>query len=112
MVKNYLPTSFIRQQTDKLNNELTHLEKKVKELKDFPDFGTSSDDAAQEVAEFTADNEILQKSKIKIKEIKRALKTINQGTYGICSTCGEHILAGRLKVMPETITCVTHHKKS
>ena len=105
--KSNLSASFIRQQSDKLNQELEQLKAKKKEIKDFPDFGSSTDDTAQEVTEFATDKSLVFNINKKIKEINAALKAISNGTYGICSRCGERIMAGRLKIMPEAITCPT-----
>lgn len=110
--KSNLSAKFIRQQDDKLNQELEQLKAKKKEIKNFPDFGTSTDDAAQEVTEFTTDKSLIFNINKKIKEINAALKAISNGTYGICTNCGERIMAGRLKIMPEAITCPTCTSKT
>ncbi len=41
-----------------------------------------------------------------LKEIERALRKIDDGTYGRCERCGVQIPAGRLKVMPFAALCV------
>ncbi|KKQ87194.1 MAG: DnaK suppressor protein [Berkelbacteria bacterium GW2011_GWA2_38_9] len=105
--KSNLSAIFIRQQDDKLNQELEQLKAKKKEIKNFPDFGSSTDDSAQEVTEFSTDKSLIFNINKKIKEINAALKAISNGTYGICSNCGERIMAGRLEIMPEAITCPT-----
>lgn len=38
-------------------------------------------------------------------KIDEALRKMQDGTYGVCDDCGEHISAGRLKVMPSAIFC-------
>lgn len=40
-----------------------------------------------------------------IREIDRALKKMDSGTYGICETCGKPIAMTRLKVIPWTRYC-------
>lgn len=42
----------------------------------------------------------------RLPQIDRALKAIDEGTYGICVTCGEPIPAGRLDIRPESRLCV------
>lgn len=37
-----------------------------------------------------------------IKKIREALERIDNGTYGICETCGEEIAIERLKARPVT----------
>ena len=41
-----------------------------------------------------------------IQAIQRALERIDQGSYGICASCGEEIGKARLKVVPEATRCV------
>lgn len=110
-IKSILSAQFLREQDKKLEIELEQLKKKKREIKKFPDFGSSTDDAAQEVAEFSTDNSLISKIDQSIKEINEARKTIAQGGYGICKVCNEKIVQGRLQAMPEALTCSTCHKK-
>ena len=41
-----------------------------------------------------------------IKKIKKALLSIDQGTFGICENCGEDIALERLKARPVTNHCI------
>lgn len=41
-----------------------------------------------------------------IKKIKQALERIENGTYGICESCGEEISVKRLKARPVTTHCI------
>ena len=41
-----------------------------------------------------------------IKKIKKALERIENGTFGICETCGEEISVKRLKARPVTSQCI------
>lgn len=41
-----------------------------------------------------------------IKKIKQAMERIDNGTYGICDTCGEDIAIERLKARPVTTQCI------
>jgi len=41
-----------------------------------------------------------------IKKIKKALARIENGTFGICETCGEDISIQRLKARPVTTQCI------
>lgn len=38
--------------------------------------------------------------------IVRALEKLEEGTYGVCDSCGEEIPAGRLRIAPESTLCV------
>ncbi len=41
-----------------------------------------------------------------IKKVKKALDRIDEGTFGICETCGENISIARLKARPVTTQCI------
>ena len=41
-----------------------------------------------------------------IKKIKKALDRIENGTFGVCDTCGEEISIKRLKARPVTTQCI------
>ena len=41
-----------------------------------------------------------------IKKIKKALDRIENGTFGICESCGEDISIKRLKARPVTSQCI------
>jgi DnaK suppressor protein len=41
-----------------------------------------------------------------ILKIKQALERIENGTYGICETCGEEISEARLEARPVTTECI------
>ena len=41
-----------------------------------------------------------------LKKIDEALKRIEDGTFGICETCGEKIGAKRLQARPVTTLCI------
>jgi len=41
-----------------------------------------------------------------IKKIKKTLARIDNGTFGMCESCGENISAKRLKARPVTTQCI------
>jgi len=41
-----------------------------------------------------------------IKKIKKALARIENGTFGVCESCGEDISMKRLKARPVTTQCI------
>ncbi len=41
-----------------------------------------------------------------IKKIKKALVRMDNGTFGICESCGENISIKRLKARPVTTQCI------
>lgn len=42
----------------------------------------------------------------RLLRIDRALAKLDEGTYGVCDTCGEPIAPKRLAAMPESVQCV------
>jgi DnaK suppressor protein len=42
-----------------------------------------------------------------LAKIKKALKAIDEGTYGQCLACRKNIENGRLEIMPYADLCVT-----
>ena len=68
------------------------------DCKDDLDFAEASSDS------FTS-GIIVQQQQQEIKEIGEALKSIENGTYGICEMCDESIAIGRLKAKPFAKYC-------
>ncbi len=71
-----------------------------------PDYGSESDDNAQEVEQYTtnlATDKVLEKT---IVDIDRALADIEKGTYGVCKYCGNEIEEKRLLIRPFSSSCV------
>jgi len=49
----------------------------------------------------------IEKSKLlEIRQIREALKRIEQGGYGVCAQCGEPIDPKRLKALPTATRCI------
>jgi DnaK suppressor protein len=46
-----------------------------------------------------------ERERIKLAHIEGALRRIEEGTYGLCVTCGGELPFGRLYVVPEAPTC-------
>lgn len=44
--------------------------------------------------------------RMKVIKIERALKKLNEGTFGECEQCGELINEKRLLIIPDTETCI------
>jgi len=43
-----------------------------------------------------------------LRQIAAALARIEEGSYGLCATCGQPIAAGRLDLLPYTPFCALH----
>ena len=47
-----------------------------------------------------------------IDKIEKALRAIDEGTYGYCTVCGGEIPFERLEAIPSTLTCVEHSERT
>lgn len=72
----------------------------------FNEIGSSEDENASEVEEYS-DNLALENTLEKqLKEIADALDRIKNGTYGKCENCGAEISKERLLAYPMAKTCI------
>lgn len=49
---------------------------------------------------------MLKQTALHAREISEALVRLDQGTYGVCSSCGGAIAKGRLEARPSTDHCI------
>ena len=94
-----------------LSAEKERLEKKIKQLSEFPDYGSNDDDNAKELADFESNMSLESQLKYLLNKVKRALKAIDDGSYGKCTKCQQAIESGRLEIMPYAELCITCQKK-
>ena len=94
----------------KLNDQLDILQDKnsqkrvttLAESEQAPDF---TDQATLE-SDIEMNIHIKERDAKLILKIKQALERIENGTYGICETCGEEISEARLEARPVTTECI------
>lgn len=72
----------------------------------FPDYGDSLEDSASEVADYTKNLSLERDLEKDLHDVEKAIKRIEEGKYGICSHCGQEIEIERLKIRPESSSCV------
>jgi len=101
---------FTLQQKKLIEKAIKRLEGEVKENKKYLEIGSSNEDNALEFEAFEERSALTKSAQKDLKELKDALKRIDEGKYGICTIGGEEIEAGRLKAYPAAKTCVTHAK--
>jgi YteA family regulatory protein len=65
------------------------------------DIGTELFEREKDLALYSLDRETL-------KEIDQALTRMEEGTYGICTVCGQPIPEERLEALPQAMTCKEH----
>lgn len=109
-------TTLIEKNKERLLAEKAHLEKLLSRVEDqngqakYPDFGSSEEDNAAEVAAYETNIAEEYDMEEKLRRVTGALARIEQGAYGICLTCGEEIPEARLEAVPEAENCVQHGK--
>ena len=88
-------------QLAELEDRLSRLDRDLSETPD-PDSSERAvqmeDDEALEGQAQVAANEIAS--------VRRALERIADGSYGVCTNCGEDIAEGRLEARPEAALCI------
>jgi DnaK suppressor protein len=50
---------------------------------------------------------ILEQAEVDLADVERALKRLDEGTYGVCEACGGAISAERLEAVPAARLCAT-----
>ncbi|HEX6146599.1 MAG TPA: TraR/DksA family transcriptional regulator [Acidimicrobiia bacterium] len=76
------------------------------ELRSDIDFGGSFADAAAVTAERTEVLGVVESLKGLLVNVDRALRHIENGTYGVCERCGAEIAAARLEARPASVLCI------
>lgn len=118
MTPEFLDKIKIRLLEDKarLERDLTDIGKKDPKNKvhfdvQYPESGGSSDDDnAMEVSEYADELSIGSKLEAELRDTVRALKAIEQGSYGVCKYCGKEIDPKRLEARPTSSTCIACKK--
>lgn len=85
-----------------LNEAIKTVDTMTKDGETFPD---PTDRAALE-SDRNFELRIRDRERKLIPKIKEALERIENGTYGICISCGEKISEKRLESRPETSMCI------
>lgn len=92
-----------------LETRLRELDSRLHEIEDELDSHQAKD--WSELAVEREEDEVLEgmgKSGLaEIEQIRAALSRIEEGSYGVCVTCGNEISADRLDVLPATPFCRT-----
>jgi len=86
-----------------LKEQLEHLE-----TVEFEDIGRSNHmaDDATEAFEQTVGVALKRKIEASLAEVERALAKLEDGTYGICESCGARIDRARLEALPHAVRCL------
>jgi RNA polymerase-binding protein DksA len=67
--------------------------------------------AASQVFEQQRDLALRDRSRLELSRVEAALRSVDDGTYGTCTNCGNQIGAERLGAIPWTPTCIDCARK-
>jgi len=84
---------------DESTSELSHL-------------AQHSADVGSETFEREKDFSILEQVEAELADVDRALRRLDDGTYGTCEDCGNPIGDDRLEAMPAASFCVSHQSEA
>ena len=76
----------------------------------FPEYGDDEDENAREIADFTASKPLEVALENELRDVKKSLKRLTEGTYGICKYCDNVIDEKRLLARPTSSSCVSCKK--
>jgi len=69
-------------------------------------------DVGTEMFEREKDLSILDRVDAEVADVERALKRLDDGTYGVCEACGRPIPKARLEIKPEARFCVADQARA
>jgi DnaK suppressor protein len=69
-------------------------------------FGKRIGDGTVEAVSRLTEIGVGRSTETKRLKIERALQKLDEGTYGICDSCGQPIMPARLRAMPASAVCV------
>jgi RNA polymerase-binding protein DksA len=69
-------------------------------------FGDGFADAGAATAERTEVLGLVEGLKQQVDSVDNALVKLDEGTYGLCSTCGREIGAARMEARPTSVRCM------
>ena len=72
----------------------------------FPQFGDKEDENAAEVATYSDNLSLEESLRSSLQDVIKAIKRIDEGTYGQCSYCHQPIDEKRLLARPASSACV------
>lgn len=76
------------------------------------DYGDKEDENAAEVAAYGDSLGLEAALEPELKAVHEALERIDQGTYGVCKSCGQNINEARLEVRPQALLCIACQSKN
>lgn len=78
---------------------------------DFPQIGDKEDENAAEVDVYSTNLTLERTLEGALRDVKKSLERIKEGTYGVCKYCGKEIPVARLRARPTSGACIDCKKK-
>ncbi len=106
---------YLLAEKERLENELAKFTKRNPHVSGdyeatFPEYGDKEDENAQEVAQYTANKPLEVNLEKELRDVNKALASIEKKTYGICKYCDSPIDQKRLEARPTSSSCVSCKK--
>ena len=110
-----MDATILSQIKEKLQQRQAYLEQQLAKLSSsdehgveamYEDIGDDEDVNAQEVAQFSDRQSLVAEFSTNLEDVKKSLKTIEEGTYGTCKYCKKEINPQRLLARPSSGSCV------
>ncbi len=76
----------------------------------YPEYGDDEDENVQEIEQFTVNKPLEMSLENTLRDVNKALKRLDEGTYGICKYCDKPIDEKRLMARPTSSACVSCKK--
>lgn len=91
-----------------LRKKLEELQSRLARIK--TDAGQEHSPDSEEQAQERENDEVVDaigdETQQSIREVTRALRRLEDGTYGLCGSCGKPIAVARLNALPEATRCM------
>lgn len=91
-----------------LEKELEVLEHQVDDLRtsldNKPDFTRGVGDPR--ITRWELDRALLKQLESRVESLKKALNSVDEGTYGVCERCGKKIHPDRMAVLRDAALCI------
>lgn len=101
----------------KLLKELSSIGRKTNVPGDWEAVATDLDsdsadenEVADEQEEYKNNEGIVGKLEVQLQTVEKALKKIQDGSYGKCDVCEKEIPEARIKASPSSVTCIEHSR--
>lgn len=91
---------------DTLEAELAELKAAPRDPMGAVSFGKRVGEGTNQAIERITQVDAAKKLDAKLRDVKRALEKLDDGTYGTCDVCGEPIAPERLEAIPWAVRCV------